>query len=236
MGGGLKESLLAGLLASHGKTVLQLDDGATASAGSLDLQELAELTEGAGVRLSEQKVGAPSEYSIERAPKMFIASGTQLQMLVASGAWQHMNPPGFKRVHRSLMYRRRADGNADVHRVLANSEDVLKTRSLATLDKARVVQFFLWIDRYDESDPRTHATGPLSKVGLGSGQRCVRAARGLRLPPQPPRRRRPPPPVRRPRLRAPSPVHPPPARAVARAVVRAAPTLTAARGEGRSAP
>jgi len=170
MGGGLKESLLAGLLATHGKTVLQLDDGAAAGMGSLDLQELAEITEGAGVRLSEQKLGSPSEYSIERAPKMFMAGGAQLQMLVASGAWQHMNPPGFKRVHRSLMYRRRADGNADVHRVLANSEDVLKTRSLATLDKARVVQFFLWIERYDESDPRTHATGPLSKVGLGSGQ------------------------------------------------------------------
>ena len=70
-----------------------------------------------------------------------------------------MNPPGFKRVHRSLMYRKRPDGKPDVHRILANSEDVVKTRMLAALDKARVVQFYLWIDRYDESDVKTHTSG-----------------------------------------------------------------------------
>lgn len=66
-----------------------------------------------------------------------MASGNQLQLLVASGAWQHMNPPGFKRVQRSLMYRKRPDGKPDVHRVLANSEDALKTRMLAPLDKVQ---------------------------------------------------------------------------------------------------
>jgi hypothetical protein len=67
--------------------------------------------------------------------QVFLASGDQLQVLVASGAWQHMNPPGFKRVHRSLLYRQRPDGTADVHRVLANSEDVVKTRMIKPLEK-----------------------------------------------------------------------------------------------------
>jgi len=42
----------------------------------------------------------------------------------------------------------------------------LKTRMLAPLDKARVVQFFLWIEKYDEADTSTHKTGPLSKKSL----------------------------------------------------------------------
>ena len=102
VGGGVKESLLAGLLASHGKEVLHLEGMNTAESNRLDLQQLAELTEGPDAKLAEQRVGKPTEYSIERAPKMFMASGRQLQLFVSSGAWQHMNPPGFKRVQRSL--------------------------------------------------------------------------------------------------------------------------------------
>lgn len=168
LGTGLKESLISGLLAAHGKLVLQfespneLDSGAT-----LNLEELASLTNTPdALPLSKNKLGRGTEYCIERAPKMFLAGGDQLHLLVGSGAWQHMNPPGFKRVHRSLMYRLRPDGRPDVHRVLANSEDVVKTRSLSPLDKARVVQFFLWIERFDEGDPRTFSAGPLSKKAL----------------------------------------------------------------------
>jgi len=169
VGTGLKESLLAGLLARHGKTVLQLEPSDALGGGtrSLDLQTLADELDGPNAKpLSEPKLGRASDYLVERAPKLFMAAGKQLQLLIASGAWQHMTPPGFKRVQRSLVYRLRADGNPDVHRVLANSEDVVKTRMLAPLEKARVLQFFHWIERYDEGDAKTHATGPLSKKVL----------------------------------------------------------------------
>ena len=107
LGSGLKESLLSGLLASQGKRVLQLERGAVlgGSAASLDLQELAERTD-PGAELPEAKLGPPSEYSVEPAAKVFLAAGSQLQLLVDCGAWQNMNPPGFKRVHRSLIYRK----------------------------------------------------------------------------------------------------------------------------------
>ena len=42
----------------------------------------------------------------------------------------------------------------------------MKTRMLAPLEKARVVQFFLWVEKYEEGDVRTHVTGPLSKRTL----------------------------------------------------------------------
>jgi Rab GDP dissociation inhibitor len=168
VGTGIKESLLAGLLSQHGKLVLQIEpsEALGGASRSIDLQKLANELDGPGAALSEQKLGKPSEYLIEREPKMFMAAGAQLQLLTASGAWQHMNPPGFKRVQRSLIYRQRADGTADVHRVLANSEDVVKTRMLAPLEKARVLQFFHWVERYVEADARTHLAGPLSKRQL----------------------------------------------------------------------
>ena len=120
LGTGLKECLLAGLLSQHGKLVLQLEssDVHGGRGASMDLQQLADVLDGPGTQLSEQKLGKSADYLIEREPKVFIAGGNQLQVLVKSGAWQHMNPPGFKRVQRSLLYRKRTDGNADVHRVL----------------------------------------------------------------------------------------------------------------------
>ena len=169
LGSGLKESLLAGLLAQHGKRVLQLggSDDPGGGGASMDLQQLSDALEGPGAAaLSEQKLGKLDEYSVERAPKVFMATGNQVQVFVKSGAWRYMNPPGFKRVQRSLLYRTRADGTADVHRVLANSEDIVKTRMLAPLEKARMLQFYLWVEKYDEADPRTHVTGPLSKRSL----------------------------------------------------------------------
>lgn len=71
LGTGLKESLLAGLLSQHGKLVLQLEQSDTlgGDARSLDLQELADATEGPGAVLSEQRVGPASDYRIERVPK-----------------------------------------------------------------------------------------------------------------------------------------------------------------------
>lgn len=171
LGTGVKESLLSGLLATHGKRVLQLERSSElgGSAATLDLQELSDRMDGPGAELAESRVGLAEEWSIDPAPKLIMAAGRQMKLLTESGAWQRMFPPGFKRVHRSLLYRLRPDGAPDVHRVLANLEDVAKTRSLSALEKARVVQFFLWVDRYKEHDPKTHGTGPipgLSKTSL----------------------------------------------------------------------
>ena len=224
LGTGLKESLLSGLLATHGKRVLQLERSPNfgGSSASLDLQELSDRIDGPGSELAESRVGAAHEYSIDPAPKMLIASGTQMQMLVASGAWQHMYPPGFKRTHRSLVYRLRPDGKPDVHRVLANLEDVAKTRSLTALEKAKFAQFYLWIDKYNEDDPKTHLANPLSKVSLdltrmsaakvavphwptprrGAHPAKTPTARAAPLPPPPPPPPTPPPPPPHPRRRS----------------------------------
>lgn len=165
LGTGLKESLLSGLLATNGKRVLQLERSAQrgGETGSADLQQLAARTSGPEERLSPARVGKPTSYSIDATPKAFIASGAQLQLFVKGGAWSHMD---MKRVQRSLLYRKTADGTADVHRVLANAEDVLKTRVLKPLDKAKMLQLFVWVEKYDEKNLATHVAGLRTKRTL----------------------------------------------------------------------
>eukprot|EP00965_Chrysotila_dentata_P262368 6214547-Pleurochrysis_carterae.AAC.2 len=69
-----------------------------------------------------------------RSSQALLASGEELEFFTRSGLWNHMD---FRRVHRSFIYRLRPDGQPDVHRVIANSEDILKTRMLPPVDKAR---------------------------------------------------------------------------------------------------
>jgi Rab GDP dissociation inhibitor len=72
VGSGLKESLLAGILSKQGRKVLLMEPKPTlgGDSKSMDLQQLAECLEGPETKLSEQRVGDPAEYLIERAPKV----------------------------------------------------------------------------------------------------------------------------------------------------------------------
>jgi len=160
LGGGLKECLLASVLTSRGKSVLQIEQGRESS--SLDLHGLYEAVAAPG-ETPEPKLGAAEDYSVDLAPKVLMASGEGLQAVVDSRLWQHID---FRRVHRSFIYRRRPDGEPDVHRILANAEDVLKTRMLTAVEKARVVQLFMWLEQYDEADPSTHVAGRIQKRKL----------------------------------------------------------------------
>eukprot|EP00962_Isochrysis_galbana_P061879 scaffold47059_cov225-Isochrysis_galbana.AAC.1 len=109
------------------------------------------------------KLGASEEYSADIAPKVLMAGGKELQMLVSSGLWQQMD---FRRIHRSFIYRTKPGGDWDVHRVLVTSEDVLKTRSIPNLEKPKVALMLTWLERFDESNPTTYTAGQLQKKRL----------------------------------------------------------------------
>ena len=165
LGTGLKESLLAGLLATRGKRVLHLDRHSQygGNAASLDLAQLFRRLGEADERPNQKKLGGSSSYRIDLAPKVVMAHGTELQLLVQSGAWKHMD---WKRMQRSLIYRKASHGKADVHRVLATVEDVLKTRMLSPMQKSAMVRLFTWLERYKEDDPDTHSVGLVAKTKL----------------------------------------------------------------------
>lgn len=164
LGSGLKECLLASMLTSRGKRVLQIEQGVHAGgeSSSLDLRSLYEQVAEPG-ESPEPKLGPADEYRVDLTPKVLMASGDGLQSVVNSRLWQHID---FRRVHRSFIYRRRPDGEADVHRILASVEDVMKTRMLPPLEKARVVQLFMWLEQFDEAEPATHVAGRIQKRRL----------------------------------------------------------------------
>ena len=93
LGTGLKESLLAGLLANRGKKVLQLDrnEHYGGAAASLDLSQLYERLGAPGEQPNQKKLGASDSYRVDLAPKVVMAHGAELQLLVHSGAWKHMD-------------------------------------------------------------------------------------------------------------------------------------------------
>ena len=72
VGTGLKESLLAGILAKQGREVLLVEPKSTlgGASKSMDLQQLADSLEGTSAKLSEQRLGDPAAYLIERTPKV----------------------------------------------------------------------------------------------------------------------------------------------------------------------
>jgi len=166
IGSGPTESLLASLLSANGRTVLQLEPRRTPGgvAASMDLQKMYERMGEAGSKPeSKLKLGASEEYSADVAPKVLMAGGKELQMLVSSGLWQQLD---FRRVHRSFIYRTKGDNEWDVHRVLVTKEDVLKTRCIPPLEKPKVVLMLAWLERFDESNPTTYVAGQLQKKRL----------------------------------------------------------------------
>lgn len=164
LGTGLSESLVAASLASQGKRVLQLDgSGSTGGESpSLSLAQLSARLLGDDAAV-ETKLGNPNEYAVDLTPKVLLASGAELQLLVRNGLWANMD---FRRVHRSFIYRRRPDGVPDVHRVVTTKEDLVKTRMFPALEKAKAVQLFMWLDQFDEDDVGTYTAGKLNKKKL----------------------------------------------------------------------
>lgn len=166
VGSGPSESLLSSLLAANGKTVLQLEPGRAPGgvAASMDLHQMYARMGAPGAKPEAKlKLGASEEYSADIAPKVLMAGGKELQMLVSSGLWQQMD---FRRIHRSFIYRTKPGGDWDVHRVLVTSEDVLKTRSIPNLEKPKVALMLTWLERFDESNPTTYTAGQLQKKRL----------------------------------------------------------------------
>jgi Rab GDP dissociation inhibitor len=166
VGSGPSESLLSSLLAANGKTVLQLEPNRAPGgvAASMDLQKMYERMGAPGAKPEGKlKLGSSEEYSADVAPKVLMAGGKELQMLVSSGLWQQMD---FRRVHRSFLYRTKPGGAWDVHRVLVTAEDVLKTRSIPSMEKAKLVQMLAWLDKFDEANPTTYTAGKIQKKRL----------------------------------------------------------------------
>ena len=149
---GLKECILAGLLAVRGWKVLQMDrnpyyGGACAS---LNLEELyKQYGKPYDAKAVEGKFGAPRKYSVDLVPKFLMANGKIVKMLVQTGVTRYME---FNGIAGSYVVAQSMFSGASVYRVPVTPAEALKSTLVGMVQKRSLVSFATWLDKYRASE------------------------------------------------------------------------------------
>ncbi|KAK4536413.1 hypothetical protein CDCA_CDCA08G2438 [Cyanidium caldarium] len=158
LGTGLTECILSGLLSKRGLRVLHVDrnpyyGGACAS---LDLTQMYErFTDGA---LIPAELGNPRAYNIDLVPKLIMATGQLVQILLHTDATKYLE---FKLVDGSFVH----TGDKP-HKVPVTAMDALRSSLFSLLEKNRCRQFFSYINAYEPDDAATHNKLDLHKMSM----------------------------------------------------------------------
>uniref|UniRef100_A0A2C9UXH7 Guanosine nucleotide diphosphate dissociation inhibitor n=1 Tax=Manihot esculenta TaxID=3983 RepID=A0A2C9UXH7_MANES len=156
LGTGLKECILSGLLSVDGLKVLHMDrnDYYGGESASLYLNELWKRFR------SEEKppeqLGASREYNVDMIPKFMMANGALIRILIHTNVTKYLN---FKAVDGSFVYNK-----GKIHKVPANDVEALKSPLMGLFEKRRARKFFIYVQDYDENDPKSHEGLDLNKV------------------------------------------------------------------------
>ncbi|CAL1370426.1 unnamed protein product [Linum trigynum] len=156
LGTGLKECILSGLLSVNGLKVLHMDrnDYYGGASTSLNLNQLWK-------RFREndkppESLGASKEYNVDMVPKFIIANGNLVRVLIHTGVTKYLN---FKAVDGSYVYNKNK-----IHKVPANDVEALKSPLMGLFEKRRARKFFIYVQDYEDSDPKSHEGLDLTKV------------------------------------------------------------------------
>ncbi|KAG8641043.1 hypothetical protein MANES_13G099400v8 [Manihot esculenta] len=156
LGTGLKECILSGLLSVDGLKVLHMDrnDYYGGESTSLNLNQLWKRFR-SGDKPPE-KLGASREYNVDMIPKFMMANGALVRILIHTNVTKYLN---FKAVDGSFVYNK-----GKVHKVPANDVEALKSPLMGLFEKRRARKFFIYVQDYDEKDPKSHEGLDLNKV------------------------------------------------------------------------
>lgn len=147
LGTGLKECILSGMLSVDGLKVLHMDrnnyyGGASAS---LNLDQLFEkFREG---KKSANNLGQSREYNVDLIPKFIMAAGILVKMLIHTDVTRYLE---FKSVAGSYVYK-----EGKIYKVPATDTEALKSPLMGLFEKRRAKKFFVFIQDFDEKDPKT---------------------------------------------------------------------------------
>jgi len=153
LGTGLKECLLAGLLSVDGMKVLHMDRNSYygGEAASLNLKQLWER-----FRPGEPeptKYGRWQDWSFDMVPKFMMGNGLLVRALVHTGVHKYLE---FKAVDGSYVMKQ-----GKTYKVPANDMDALKSSLMGMFEKRRARGFFIFVQDYDDADPKTHGAKDL---------------------------------------------------------------------------
>ncbi|KAG6432996.1 hypothetical protein SASPL_104598 [Salvia splendens] len=148
LGTGLKECILSGLLSVDGLKVLHMDknDYYGGESSSLNLIQLWKRFR--GEEQPPENLGTSREYNVDMIPKFMMANGTLVRILIHTDVTKYLN---FKAVDGSFVYNK-----GKIHKVPATDVEALKSPLMGLFEKRRARKFFVFVQDFDESDPKTH--------------------------------------------------------------------------------
>ncbi|XP_043816745.1 guanosine nucleotide diphosphate dissociation inhibitor At5g09550 isoform X4 [Manihot esculenta] len=157
LGTGLKECILSGLLSVDGLKVLHMDqnDYYGGESTSLNLNQLWKRFRGADEKPPEG-LGSSKEYNVDMIPKFIIANGNLVRVLIHTDVTKYLN---FKAVDGSFVYNK-----GKICKVPANDVEALKSPLMGLFEKRRARKFFIYVQDYEENDPKSHEGLDLTKV------------------------------------------------------------------------
>ncbi|KAK1274884.1 hypothetical protein QJS04_geneDACA005698 [Acorus gramineus] len=156
LGTGLKECILSGLLSVDGLKVLHMDRNDYYGGESTSLNLIQLWKRFRGNDKPPEHLGSSKEYNVDMIPKFMMANGTLVRVLIHTNVTKYLN---FKAVDGSFVYNK-----GKIYKVPATDVEALKSPLMGILEKRRARKFFIYVQDYEESNPKTHEGLDLNKV------------------------------------------------------------------------
>ncbi|CAN1354043.1 Guanosine nucleotide diphosphate dissociation inhibitor 2 [Linum perenne] len=158
LGTGLKECILSGLLSVDGLKVLHMDrnDYYGGESASLNLIQLWKRFR--GTEQPPANLGSSRDYNVDMIPKFMMANGNLVRVLIHTDVTKYLS---FKAVDGSFVYNK-----GKVHKVPATDMEALKSPLMGIFEKRRARKFFIYVQDFNESDPKTHEGMELTRVTM----------------------------------------------------------------------
>jgi Rab GDP dissociation inhibitor len=147
LGTGLKECVLAGLLGVAGKKILHMDRNKYYGGESASITPLEELYTKYNLDKPSPNMGRGRDWNVDLIPKFLMANGLLVKLLIHTGVTRYLE---FKSVEGSYVFK-----EGKIHKVPADEKEALASGLMGLFEKRRFRNFLLWVQEFDENDPRT---------------------------------------------------------------------------------
>jgi Rab GDP dissociation inhibitor len=165
-GTGLTECILSGLLSQEGKKVLHIDRNQYygGEGASLNLTTLWKLFRN-GVE-PPKDLGTNRDWNIDLIPKFIMANGKLVKILLKTRVAKYLE---WKAIDGTYVFQMKeggifSKGGASIEKVPSNDSEALKSDLMSFWEKKRCKDFFVYVQKYDQKDPKTQSGLDLTKV------------------------------------------------------------------------
>ncbi|VAH19273.1 unnamed protein product [Triticum turgidum subsp. durum] len=101
-------------------------------------------------------LGASRDYNVDMVPKFMMANGTLVRTLIHTDVTKYLS---FKAVDGSYVF-----SKGKIHKVPATDMEALKSPLMGLFEKRRARNFFIYVQDYNDADPRTHQGLDLTRM------------------------------------------------------------------------